>query len=223
AGDLLSMLLAVRDEETGEGMTDRQLRDEAMTVFLAGHETTANTLSWTWRLLSGHPEVESRLQEELREVLAGRPPIVEDLPRLRYTDMVVKESMRLYPPAWAFGREALADCEIGGYHVPAGTQLIMSQWVMHRDPRYYDEPGKFRPERWGDGSTEGLPKYAYFPFGGGPRLCIGQSFAKMEAVLLLATIAQQFRLRSAPGERISPQPSITLRPKNGMRMVLEKR
>ena len=223
AGDLLSMLLAVRDEETSEGMTDRQLRDEAMTVFLAGHETTANALSWTWRLLAGHPEVESRLHEELREVLAGCPPTVEDLPRLRYTDMVVKESMRLYPPAWAFGREALEDCEIGGYHVPAGTQLIMSQWVMHRDTRYYDEPGKFRPERWGDGSTEGLLKYAYFPFGGGPRLCIGQSFAKMEAVLLLATIARQFRLRAAPGERISPQPSITLRPKNGMRMVLEKR
>ena len=223
AGDLLSMLLAVRDEETGEGMTDRQLRDEAMTVFLAGHETTANTLSWTLYLLSGDPEVESRLQEELCEVLAGRPPTIDDLPRLRYTDMVVKESMRLYPPAWAFGREALADCEIGGYYVPAGTQLIVSQWVMHRDPRYYEEPGKFRPERWGDGSTESLPKYAYFPFGGGPRLCIGQSFAKMEAVLLLATIAQQFRLRSAPGERIAPQPSITLRPRNGMRMVLEKR
>ena len=222
-GDLLSMLLAVRDEETGEGMTDLQLRDETMTVFLAGHETTANALSWTWLLLSGHPEVESRLQEELREVLAGRPPTVDDLPRLRYTDMVVKESMRLYPPAWAFGREALADCEIGGYHVPAGTQLIMSQWVMHRDPRYYEEPSKFRPERWGGDSTEGLPKYAYFPFGGGPRLCIGQSFAKMEAVLLLATIAQQFRLRSTPGEQIVPQPSITLRPKNGMRMVLEKR
>ena len=222
AGDLLSMLLAVRDEETGEGMTDRQLRDEAMTVFLAGHETTANALSWTWHLLSGHLEVESRLQEELREVLAGRPPTVRDLPRLRYTDMVVKESMRLYPPAWAFGREALADCEIGGYHVPAGTQLIMSQWVMHRDPRYYEEPGKFRPERWEDGSAEGLPKYAYFPFGGGPRLCIGQSFAKMEAVLLLATIARQFRIHCAPTERIVPQPSITLRPKNGMRIVFEK-
>jgi cytochrome P450 len=223
AGDLLSMLLAVRDEETGEGMTDRQLRDEAMTVFLAGHETTANALSWTWHLLAGHPEVDSRLQEELREVLAGRPPTIEDLPRLHYTDMVVKESMRLYPPVWAFGREALADCEIGGYHVPAGTQLIVSQWVMHRDPRYYEEPRRFRPERWGDGSTEGLPKYAYFPFGGGPRLCIGQSFAKMEAVLLLATIAQQIRLRFAPGERVVPQPSITLRPRNGMRMALAKR
>jgi cytochrome P450 len=223
AGDLLSMLLAVRDEETGEGMTERQLRDEAMTVFLAGHETTANALPWTWHLLSGHLDVESRLQEELDEVLAGRPPTVGDLPHLRYTDMVVKESMRLYPPAWAFGREALTDCEIGGYRVPAGTQLIMSQWVMHRDPRYYEEPGKFRPKRWEDGSTEGLPKYAYFPFGGGPRLCIGQSFAKMEAVLLLATIAQQFRIHSVPTGRIVPQPSITLRPKNGMRIVFEKR
>ncbi len=223
AGDLLSMLLAIRDEETGEGMTDRQLRDEAMTVFLAGHETTANALSWTWHLLARHPEVESKLYEELDEALAGRPPTIEDLTRLRYADMVIKESMRLYPPAWAFGRETIADCEIGGYHVPAGTQLIMSQWVMHRDPRYYEEPGAFRPERWRDGSTEDLPKYAYFPFGGGPRLCIGQSFAKMEAVLLLATIAQQFRLRAAPGERAAPQPSITLRPKNGMKMVLEKR
>jgi cytochrome P450 len=222
-GDLLSMLLKVRDEETGESMSDKQLRDEVMTVFLAGHETTANALTWTWHLLARHPKVESRLFEELNEVLADRPPAVEHLPRLRYTDMVVKESMRLYPPAWAFGRETLADCEIGGYHVPAGTQLVFSQWVTHRDPRYYKAPGEFRPERWAEGSVEKLPKYAYFPFGGGPRLCIGQSFAKMEAILLLATIAQQFRLRSVPGERIAPQPSITLRPKNGMRMVLERR
>ena len=222
-GDLLSMLLKVRNEETGEGMSDKQLRDEVMTIFLAGHETTANALTWTWHLLARYPEVESRLLEELNKVLAGRPPAVEDLPRLRYADMVVKESMRLYPPAWAFGREALADCEIGGYHVPAGTQLVVSQWVTHRDPRYYEAPGEFRPERWAEGSIEKVPKYAYFPFGGGPRLCIGQSFAKMEAILLLATIAQQFRLRSASGERIAPQPSITLRTKNGMRMVLERR
>jgi cytochrome P450 len=222
-GDLLSMLLRVRDEETGEGMSDRQLRDEVLTIFLAGHETTANALSWTWHLLAEHPEVEDRMSKELREVLAGRPPAVEDLPRLRYTDMVVKESMRLYPPSWAFGREALADCEIGGYHVPAGTQLVMSQWVTHRDPRYYEEPEEFRPDRWAESSTTLLPKYAYFPFGGGPRLCIGQSFARMEAVLLLATIAQEFRLLATPGEKITPQPSITLRPKNGLRMVLEKR
>jgi cytochrome P450 len=135
----------------------------------------------------------------------------------------VKESLRLYPPAWAFGREAVGDCEIGGYHVPAGTQLIMSQWVMHRDPRYYEDPLEFRPERWLDGSTSMLPRYAYFPFGGGPRLCIGQSFAKMEAVLLLATIARSFRLRTAPGERVTLRPSITLRPEDGMWMVPQKR
>jgi len=222
-GDLLSMLLAARDEETGEGMGDKQLRDEVMTILLAGHETTANALSWTWRLLARHPEIEDRLHEELEEVLAGRPPAIGDLSRLRYTDAIVKESLRLYPPAWAFGREAVGDCEIGSYHVPAGTQLIMSQWVMHRDPRYYEDPLEFRPERWLDGSTSMLPKYAYFPFGGGPRLCIGQSFAKMEAVLLLATIARGFRLRTAPGERVIPRPSITLRPGDGMWMVLQKR
>ena len=222
-GDLLSMLLKVRDEETGEGMTDRQLRDEAMTVVLAGHETTANALSWTWHLLAGHPEAEAKLFEELREVLAGRAPTAEDLPRLGYADAVIKESMRLYPPVWAFGREALKDCEIGGYHVPAGTQLVMSQWVMHRDPRYYENPGKFRPERWAEGSTEKPPKYAYFPFGGGPRLCIGRPFAKMEAVLLLATIAQRFRLSLASGRPVMPQPSITLRPKGGTKMVLTRR
>ena len=222
-GDLLSMLLAARDEETGEGMGDRQLRDEVMTILLAGHETTANALSWSWRLLAKHPEAENKLHDELDEVLAGRPPAVEDLPRLRYADMVVKESLRLYPPAWAFGREAVGDCEIGGYHVPAGTQLIMSQWVTHRDPRFYEVPAEFRPERWKDGLAERLPRYAYFPFGGGPRLCIGQSFAKMEAVLLLATMAQRFRLRPVPGERTTPQPSITLRPRNGMWMVLQMR
>jgi cytochrome P450 len=220
--DLLSILLAARDE-AGDRMSDEQLRDEVMTVFLAGHETTANALSWTWCLLAEHPEVEAKLHEELDETLAGRTPTVEDLLRLHYTDMVVRESLRLYPPAWAFGREAVGDCEIGGYYVPAGTQLIMSQWVTHRDPRYYENPMEFRPERWAEGLADRLPRYAYFSFGGGPRLCIGQSFAKMEAVLLLATIAQQFRLYQAPGEQAVPQPSITLRPRNGMRMVLERR
>ena len=222
-GDLLSMLLEARDEETGEGMSDRQLRDEVMTIFLAGHETTANALSWTWYLLARHPEAETRLLAELDEALEGRAPNVGDLPQLRYTDMVVKESMRLYPPVWAFGREAVEDCEIGGYHVPAGTQLVMSQWVMHRDPRYYERAEEFRPERWADGSVEKLPPYAYFPFGGGPRLCIGRSFARMEAVLLLATIARKFRLRPAQELPVEPQPSITLRPRNGMRVALTKR
>ncbi len=222
-GDLLSMLLEARDEETGEGMSDGQLRDEVMTIFLAGHETTANALSWTWYLLAKHPEAEARLLEELDEVLEGRAPTVGNLPRLRYTDLVVKESMRLYPPVWAFGREAVEDCKIEGYHVNAGTQLVMSQWVMHRDPRYYERAEEFRPERWANGSVEKLPPFAYFPFGGGPRLCIGRSFARMEAVLLLATIARKFRLRPAQDRPVEPQPSITLRPRNGMRMALAKR
>ncbi len=224
AGDLLSMLLAARDEESGEGMTDRQLRDEALTIFLAGHETTALNLSWTWHLLAGNPRVEEALHEELRTVLDGRAPATSDLPNLRYADAVIKESTRLYPPAWGFGREALHDCEIGGYKIPKGTQVVVSQWVMHRDGRFFEDPETFRPERWLDGSTDGLPKYAYFPFGGGPRLCIGQSFAKMEAVLLLSTIARRFRLRHAPGaEMVKPLPSLTLRPSNGLRMVLTRR
>ncbi len=224
AGDLLSMLIAARDEATGEGMTDKQLRDEVLTIFLAGHETTALNLSWTWHLLAGHPTIAEKLRDELRETLGERAPAMEDIPGLRYADAVVKESMRLYPPVWGFGREALRDCEIGGFHVPKGTQVVMSQWVMHRDGRYFEDPETFRPERWLDGSTDGLPKYAYFPFGGGPRLCIGQSFARMEAVLLLATISQRFELRHAPGqELVKPLPSLTLRPENGLRMVLKER
>ena len=224
SGDLLSMLLAVRDEDSGEGMSDKQLRDEVLTIFLAGHETTALNLSWTWHLLAGRPDVEEALHRELREALGGRAPTMEDLPDLSYTDAVVRESMRLYPPVWGFGREALQDCEIGGFRVPKGTQVVVSQWVMHRDERYYEDPEVFRPERWLDGSTDGLPKYAYFPFGGGPRLCIGQSFAEMEAVLLLATIAQWFRLRHEPGhDTVQPLPSLTLRPKDGLRMVLAER
>jgi cytochrome P450 len=217
AGDLLSMLLRAEDED-GKGMGDRQLRDEAMTIILAGHETTAIALSWTWYLLGMHPDVEARLSAELEEVLGGRAPTVEDLPRLRYADAVIKESMRLYPPAWAVGREALADCEIGGYRVAAGTQLLISQYVIQRDGRFFRDPETFDPDRWTDGSTEGLPPYAYFPFGGGPRLCIGSGFAKMEAVLLLATVAQRFRLELVSGRPPVAQPSITLRPKDGVRM-----
>ena len=222
AGDLLSMLLRAEDED-GEGMSDRQLRDEAMTIILAGHETTAIALSWTWYLLGTHPEAEARLSAELEEVLGGRAPAVEDLPRLRYADAVIKESMRLYPPAWAVGREALSDCEIGGFHVPAGTQLFISQYVVHRDGRFFDGPETFDPDRWLDGRTEGLPQYAYFPFGGGPRLCIGSGFAKMEAALLLATVAQRFRLEPFSGKPPVPQPSITLRPKDGVQARLHER
>jgi cytochrome P450 len=222
AGDLLSMLLAAQDED-GSRMTDQQLRDEAMTIFLAGHETTALALSWAWYLLSQHREAEARLVEELRTVLGERAPSVEDLPQLRYAEMVVKETLRLYPPAFSTGREALQACEIGGYQVPAGTQIIMSQWVTHRDPRFFDQPQQFNPDRWTDDFIKHLPKYAYFPFGGGPRLCIGNSFAMMEAVLILATIAQRFQLELVPGQSVTPWPSITLRPKDGIKMQVQQR
>ncbi|WP_207956045.1 cytochrome P450 [Rubrobacter marinus] len=222
AGDLLSMLLRAEDED-GEGMSDRQLRDEAMTIILAGHETTAIALSWTWYLLGAHPEAEARLSAELEEVLGGRAPAVEDLPRLRYADAVMKESMRLYPPAWAVGREAIGDCEIGGYRVPKGTQMFISQYVIQRDERFFRDPEAFDPDRWTNGSTEGLPPYAYFPFGGGPRLCIGNGFAKMEALLLLATVARRFRLELVSGRPPVPQPSITLRPRDGIQTGLRER
>ncbi len=221
-GDLLSMLLQVRDED-GSRMSDKQLRDELMTIVMAGHETTAIALSWTFYLLGKHPAIEEKLHAELETVLEGRPPTFEDLSRLPYTDAAVKESLRLYPPAWAIGREALEDCEIGGFHVPAKTQLFISQYVVHQDPRLFDSPEAFIPERWLDGSTDDLPKFAYFPFGGGPRLCIGQSFAKMEANLILATIAREFKLGIPVEPPPVPQPSITLRPKNGIRVTLEER
>lgn len=221
-GDLLSMLLHARDEDGGR-MSDEQLRDEVMTVIMAGHETTAIALSWTWRLLALHPEVEKKLHAELAEQLDGKAPTMGDLPHLPYTDAVLKESMRLYPPAWAIGREAIEDCEIGGYHVSTETQLFISQYVVHRLPHTFEDPENFDPDRWFDGLEKRIPKYAYFPFGGGPRLCIGQSFAKMEAALLLATIAQRFRLKLSGEQRTTPQPSITLRPKNGVRVVLEER
>ena len=185
------MLLAARDEQTGEGMSPRQLRDEVLTIFAAGHETTANAMSWTFYLLARHPEVEGQLQAELDEALDARPPELSDLASLRYTEAVVKESMRMYPPVPTFGREAAEDQELGGYELRKGTQVIVSQWVTHRDPRYFDDPELFRPERWLDGSTDGIPKYAYFPFGGGPRQCIGKGFAEMEAALLLASLSRR--------------------------------
>ncbi len=221
-GDLLSMLMAARDEDESR-MSDRQLRDEAMTLFLAGHETTALALSWAFCLLSQSPEAERRLVAELALVLAGRAPTVADLPKLRFTDAVIAEAMRLYPPAWAIGREALADLTVGGYDVPKGTQVWLSQYVVHRDPRYFDEPERFLPERWEGDLRQRLPKYAYFPFGGGPRLCIGHAFATMEAVLLLATIAQRFRVRLVPGHPIDTVAAVTLRPKHGVMVTLEER
>ena len=220
--DLLSLLLHAQEED-GSRLSDQQLRDEAKTFLLAGHDTTALALSWTWYLLSQYPEVEAKLIAELRAVLGGRAPTVADLPQLRYTERVVSEALRLYPPSWALARAALRDCQIGGYRVPAGTIVLMSQWVMHRDPRYFDRPEAFDPDRWADGLANRLPRHAYFPFGAGPRLCIGNAFAMMEACLQLATIAQQFRLTLVPGHPVTPRPDVVLRPKHGMRMVVHRR
>ena len=223
-GDLLSTLLHAVDEEGDRtGMTDEQLRDEVMTLFLAGHETTANALAWTWYLLSQNPEAEARLHAELEEVLSGRPPTAEDLPRLRYTEMVLAEAMRLYPPAWILGRRALEAYEVGGYNIPRGSLVILSPYVMHRDPRFYPEPERFDPERWTPEARAARPQFSYFPFGGGPRRCIGEGFAWMEMVLVVATLAQRWRLRLAPGQRIEPQTGVTLRPRRGVLMTPERR
>ncbi|HKS29124.1 MAG TPA: cytochrome P450, partial [Pyrinomonadaceae bacterium] len=223
-GDLLSMLLMSQDEEGTGGMTDKQVRDEAMTLFLAGHETTANALTWTWYLLSQHEEQEARLHSELDEVLAGRErPRVEDVERLRYTEMVLMESMRLYPPAWAIGRLATKEIEIGGYRIAPGSLVLVSQYVMHRDARYYPEPERFDPERWTMEAREARPQFSYFPFGAGARRCIGESFAWMEGILLIATLARRFRMRHVPTHPVELQPLITLRPKHGMLMTVHKR
>lgn len=223
-GDLLSMLLLAQDEESNSGqMTDTQLRDELMTIFLAGHETTANALTWTWYLLSQNLDAEAKLHAEIDEVLGSRLPAFDDVARLRYTEMVLAESMRLYPPAWAIGRMSLNDCEIGGYWVPKGALVLMSQYVMHRDARYFPDPLRFDPERWTTAAREARPQFSYFPFGGGPRRCIGEGFAWMEGVLLLATLAQQWQLRLATHQVVALRPVITLRPKHGMRMKLLRR
>jgi cytochrome P450 len=221
-GDLLSMLLAARDED-GSRMTDQQLRDESITLFLAGHETTANALSWTWWLLAQNPAAEKKLHAELDSLLAGRAPTFDDVAKLKFTENVLTESLRLYPPAWGTARVAIEDHEIGGYKVPKGTGVSLAQWVMHRDPRWFDGPEDFRPERWEDGLAKRLPRFAYFPFGGGPRQCIGNTFALMEATLVLATIAQRYRFRLVPGHSVVPLASITLRPRHGIRAMLEAR
>ena len=221
--DLLGMLLAARDEEgDGGGMSDVQLRDELLTLFLAGHETTANALAWTWHLLASQPAAESRLHEEVDRVLGGRLPTAADFPALRWTRAVLAESMRVRPPAWAIGREPLREVEIGGYRIPAGTIVLLSPWVTQRDARWWPEPEAFRPERWTEEMEAGLPRFAYFPFGGGPRKCIGEGFAWMEGVLALATLASRWRLRPVPGARVRGEARITLRPV-GVRMVVEPR
>ena len=222
-GDLLSMLLAAVDTEgDGGGMSDRQLRDEALTLFLAGHETTANALAWTWHLLALHPQVEAALHAELDAVLPNRPPTADDLPRLATTRAVLAESMRLYPPAWAIGRQPLEPFAVGGFRVRAGVVVLMSPWVVHRDPRWWPDPERFDPGRWTPDAEARLPRFAYFPFGGGPRKCIGEGFAWTEGILVLAAIARRWKLRHAPGATVGMQPLITLRP-TGLRMVAAPR
>jgi cytochrome P450 len=220
--DLLSLLMASMDED-GSQMTPKQLRDEIMTLFMAGHETTALTLSWAWYLLSKNPAAETRLHEELRDVLAGRLPTIADLGRLPYLRGVVNEVLRLYPPAYILARTSIAPCTIGGYDLPAGSTIILSQWVTHHDPRFFADADAFLPERWLDGLEDRLPAGAYFPFGDGPRRCIGQNFALMEVVLVMATIAQKFQFRLATARKIVPDPLVTLRPRNGIPMRIDAR
>jgi cytochrome P450 len=221
AGDLLSMLLSAREE--GRGMSDEQVRDEAITLLLAGHETTANALSWSWYLLAGHPEAEAALHEELDAVLGGRLPGLDDLPRLPFTRAVLAESMRLFPPAWIVGREAVGPFEVGGYRVPAGALVFACQWVVHRDARFFPRPERFDPWRWTPEMEAALPRFAYFPFGGGTRKCIGESFAWTEGILVLATLAQRWRLSLLPSPPVQPVPLITLRPRYGIPVRLERR
>jgi cytochrome P450 len=220
--DLLTMLLEAREEDGSGGMTRTQIRDEAMTIFLAGHETTAQALSWTWHLLSANAAAEARLHEELDRVLAGRTPSAADVDRLPYTRAVVAESMRLYPPAWSIARRALVDLELGGYRVERRSIVVTSPWIVHRDRRWWPEPDRFEPARW-LAQDSWRPRFAYFPFGGGTRICIGERFAWTEAVLVLATLASRWRATLVPGHPVEPLPRITLRPRHGLRMVLHAR
>ncbi len=220
-GDLLSMLLLAQDEDRG-GMTDKQVRDEALTLLIAGHETTANALLWSWYLLSQNPEAEARLRTELATVLEGRLPVFDDLAKLPYTTGVFSEALRLFPPAWAMGRRAKQDYSIGEYTIPAGSILLISPWVSHRDPRWFPDPEKFDPTRWSSEQREKLPKFAYFPFGGGARVCIGERFAWSEGVLVLATLAQRWRMRLAPDQKVDTRAVITLRSRYPMNMIVER-
>jgi enediyne biosynthesis protein E7 len=221
--DLLELLLEARDEETGECMTDEQVRDEVLTLLLAGHETTANALSWTFSLLAQHPHVEARLLEEYRQVLNGRPAMIEDLPQLPYTRMVIEEAMRLYPPAWGLGRRALGDDEIGGYAIHKGAYVLVFPFVTHRHPAFWERPGAFDPERFSPERAAGRHRFAYFPFGGGSRLCIGNQFALYEAQLILATTLPRYELRLLPGVVVTPEPLVTLRPRGDLLMTVRRR
>lgn len=223
-GDLLSMLLAGRDEaKNNEGMSDRQLRDEVITIFLAGYETVANALTWTWYLLAKNPAAAKQMEQEIDGVLQGRPATIEDLPRLHYTEMVFAEAMRLYPPAWAMGRQATQAIELGPYRLPAGTYFFFSQYILQRSAEFYPDPLRFDPERFTPEQKAARPRFAYFPFGGGGRQCIGEAFAWMEGVLILATIAQRWRFQMVPDQQVDVQPKITLRPRYPMMLVAEQR
>lgn len=217
-GDLLDMLLEARDADTGERMGERQLRDEVMTILTAGYETTARALTWTWYLIDANPHVRERLEWEL-DGLNGRTPAFGDLDQLTYTKMIIQESMRLFPPVWGLSRLVAQEDEVGDYRVPKGSRVVISQYVTHRHPDFWEEPETFDPERFTPERSAGRPRYAYFPFSGGPRQCIGNNFATMEAVLILATIAQRYRLTLAPGHPVEPEPSFTLRSRHGMRMI----
>jgi cytochrome P450 len=221
--DLLSMLLAARDEETSEGMSDQQLRDEVITLLIAGYETTSLTLTWTWYLLSQHPEAEQRLHAELDTVLGGQTPTVDHLGDLPYTRMVIQEALRLYPPAFSMTRYAIADDEIGGYHVPAHSIIFLTPYYTHRHPAFWEDPERFDPERFTPERSAGRPRFAYSPFGGGPRQCIGNTFAMMEEQLVLATVAQRYQLRLLPDHPVEPQVLFTVRPRYGLPMTLHPR
>jgi cytochrome P450 len=222
--DLLTMLIEARDDQNGNvQMTTKQLRDEALTIMMAGHETTANALAWTWVLLSQHPDVLAKLHREISFILGDRLPTFDDIAKLTYTRQVISESIRLFPPAWAIGRKAVADVDLGGYKVPKGTLVLMSPAVTQRDPRWFRDPHLFNPDRWEAGKEEERPKFAYFPFGGGPRTCIGEQFAWMELILLVTAISQRWIITLAPDAVVKMDPVITLRPKPGLWMSLESR
>ena len=225
--DLLSLLLNVRDDEAENPqdavMTDQQVRDEVITLFAAGHETTAVALTWTWYLLATHTDVQARFHAELDDVIGNRAPTLADLSNLTLTDRILTESMRLYPPIWSTGRMAFEPIELDGYRIPAGAAIVAPQLIVHRDPRWFKDPLQFQPDRWTPQFRENLPRFAYYPFGGGPRLCIGEGFAWMEAKLLLAVLGQRWRMRHDAGHKIELQPLVSLRPKGGMPMYLERR
>jgi cytochrome P450 len=220
--DLLTMLINARDEETGEGMTDKQIRDEVVTIFFAGHETTASTLSWSWYLLAQHPEIAGTLQSEAFEILEKRTPTIEDYSNLVYARRVIDESLRIYPPAWMFARQTIKSDEVGGYHIPADAMIMLSPYITHRHPDFWEKPEQFDPSRFIPERIAGQHRMAYFPFGGGPRLCIGKDFALVEATLILAQMARAFQFQLVPGRKVVPQPIATLRPRPGVFMTIKE-